>query len=355
MTKIAVERVITPMGVRTGAEVDVHGALIDAVRPATGAVEPWTLIPGLIDLQVNGTGGIDVWRADGSDWDHLDAALAGQGVTAWLPTLTSGPLADYPRALEAIAAAARRDGRPRPAILGAHLEGPFLGHRTGAHDDAAVVAVDLGWIRDLPDIVRVVTLGPEREGSLDAIAALSATGVVVALGHTDADVATMTAAVDAGASMVTHLYNAMGPFHHRAPGPVGVALTDHRLTASLIADGIHVHPVAIRLAFAAKGHGRVVLVSDQVAGVRDAGAVRLADGTLAGATASLADGVRSVVTRCGIPLDVAVHAASTTPAALMGDVSRGRVEAGARADLVALDADLRVAAVWIGGERVSLR
>jgi N-acetylglucosamine-6-phosphate deacetylase len=354
MTTIAVERVITPMDVRTPATVEVRGTLIDAVRPATGAVEPWTLIPGLVDLQVNGIDGIDVWSADGSDWDHLDAALAKQGVTAWLPTLTSGHLADYRRALEAITAATRRDGRGRPAILGAHLEGPFLGHRTGAHDDAAVIAVDLDWLRDLPDIVKVVTVGPERDGALDAIAALSATDVVVALGHTDADAATMTAAVDAGASMVTHLYNAMGPFHHRAPGAVGVALTDHRLTASLIADGTHVDPVAIRLAFAAKGPGRVVLVSDQVAGVDDAGAVRLGDGTLAGATASLADGVRTVVTRCGVPLDIAVHAASTTPAALIGDGSRGRVEAGARADLVALDSDLRVAAVWIGGDPVSL-
>ena len=221
---------------------------------------------------------------------------------------------------------------------------------------------DLGWIAALPDVVTLTTLGPEAPRAVDAIGAFRAKGVVTSLGHSTATLAQATAATDAGATLVTHLFNGMGALHHREPGLLGAALTDDRLKVSLIADLVHVHAAAIRLAFAAKGPGNVILVTDAVAWRRGEvggtplrmvdGAPRLEDGTLAGSALTMDRAVANVVRHSGVALEDALRAASAAPARLMGLSDRGTIEVGKRADLVALDADLRCSATWVGGTAV---
>jgi N-acetylglucosamine-6-phosphate deacetylase len=302
-----------------------------------------------------------VASARDADWDSLDAALVAQGVTTWCPTLVTGPLDRYQRPLERIAAAAARPGA-RPAIAGAHLEGPFLGGAPGAHPREHLVPIDLAWLEALPPIVRVVTLAPELEGAVEAIRVLGERGVVVALGHSRPRLDQVRAAVAAGATLVTHLFNGMSGLHHRDPGLVNVALVDDRLSVSLIADGVHVDDTALVLAFRAKPPSRLVLVTDAVAWRRGSvgavaiehrdGAPRLPDGTLAGSALTMDAAVRHVVQRCGIHRERAIEAASTNPAALLGLADRGILEPGRRADVVELDDALSVRQVWIAGEPV---
>jgi N-acetylglucosamine-6-phosphate deacetylase len=206
----------------------------------------------------------------------------------------------------------------------------------------------------------MMTLGPEGEGAIEAVQALVEMGVLVSLGHSTASYEQALAATAAGARLVTHCFNGMAPFHHRAPGLVGAALTDDRLMVSLIADLVHVHPAAMALVFRAKGPGRVVLVTDAVAWARgtvgdhvrmtfDGTAPRLPDGTLAGSALTMDAAVRNVVEHCGVSLLDAVHAATSTPAQLLGLDDRGEILPGRRADLVALAPDLTVEATWVRG------
>lgn len=353
---------MTHDGVVGPAEVVIEDGVVRTVRPATGPTPDEVVVPGFIDLQVNGMEEIDVSIASGEDWERLDASVAATGVTAWVPTVVSRPLDAYPGPLGRIADAAARGGA-RPAVLGAHLEGPFLGGRPGAHDPALLVDPDPEWLDALPDVVRIVTLAPERDGAADAVRRLCARGVVVSLGHSSADVATTVDAVDAGATMVTHLFNAMGPLHHRAPGIAGAALTDDRLTAGLVADLVHVHPAMLTTAFRTKGAGRVALVTDAVAwrGARLPGhrievvdgAPRLPDGTIAGSVLTMDAAVRNVVDHAGVCLADAVRAASATPAAVLGERTRGHIAPGARADLVVLGSDdLAVRRTIVGGATI---
>ena len=345
--------VLTPGGPLEDAEVVVDGGVITAVRPATGPPAHAVLAPGFVDLQVNGIGPVDVAGAAGEDWGVLDRALLAQGVTTWCPTLVSAPAGALEASLARIAAAMGRPAASRPAIAGAHVEGPFLAV-PGAHRRAALRAeVDARWLGSLGPVVRVVTLAPELPGALDAVAALAGAGVLVSLGHSACRAETAVAAADAGARLVTHLGNAMGTMHQRAPGLVGAALADERLAVSVIADLVHSHALFVRAAFAAKGAGRVALVTDAVAtGAPGDGPPRLADGTLAGSVLHMDGALSNVVTRCGVSLSDAVAAASTTPARLLGLADRGALEPGRRADLVALDGagPWRVAAVWVAGE-----
>lgn len=349
---------VLPGGPTGPTELEVVGGRIVALRPLAQAAGPdWTLVPGFVDLQVNGIGALDVARAAGGDWSDLDVALVSQGVTAWCPTLVSAPLDRYPAPLARIAEAAARDGA-RPAILGAHLEGPFLGGRHGAHPDAHVMAPDADWVVGLEGVA-LMTVGPEASAALDLIGALVERGVVVAVGHTDASPGVVRAAVDAGATLFTHLFNASGSVGARSPGPVGAALTDDRLAVSLIADLVHVDPLSLAVAIRAKPADRVVLVTDAVAwrspwaqdrGVAMIdGAPRLPDGTIAGSALTMDQAVRNLVQVVGIDLADAVRFASTNPAQVMGCRDRGALAVGARADVVALDADLQVAQVWIAG------
>ncbi len=316
------------------------------------------LLPGFVDLQVNGIGDLDVAVAEGDDWDRLDDQLLTQGVTSWCPTLVSSPLGAYRRPLARIAAAMARPSR-RTRIVGAHLEGPFLGAARGAHPAHLVVPIDLDWLTALPPQVALVTLGAEQEDAAAATRLLAARGTTVAIGHTRATDAQLDAVVEAGARLVTHLFNGMSGLHHREPGVAAWALTHPTVAASLIADGVHVHPRMLRLAASSLGPGRTVLVTDAVAwrsgragplgdlDLRD-GAPRLPDGTLAGSALTMDGAIRRMVA-AGVSLEHAAWAASTTPARVLGLTDRGALRAGALADLVALDDNLRVAGTWVGG------
>lgn len=357
---LTARRILTPDGFVGPARLVVDAGRIVAIEE-TSAAPDVTLAPGFIDLQVNGIDDADVNAAAGTDWDRLDALLLTQGTTTWCPTLVTSPLHRYGPKLDEVAAAARRAG-PRPTIAGAHLEGPFLGGRGGAHRQDWLQEVDLQWLRNLPPVVRMLTIGPEQPLAIAAITALRQRDVVVAVGHTSATADQVRAATQAGATLVTHLFNAMTPLDHRQPGPVGVALACDDLTVSLIADGVHVHPDVLRLAARAKGPGGYVLVTDAVAwrAERTLGrnialdpeknTPRLADGTLAGSALTMDAAVRTMVHEAGLPLAEVLEAASTTPARVLRLLDRGRLAPGFQADVVALDDALVPVATWIGGE-----
>lgn len=359
--RLLAARVLTPTGWLEPGAVTIDAGVVTSVTPWRGAVPERILAPGFVDLQVNGHGALDVaLGSDPAEWAELDRILVSQGVTTWFPTLISGPLAGYAAHLGRLGAwAAWSRAEPgRAQVGGVHLEGPFLGAVPGAHPPEHIGPPELDFCSRLAPLVRLMTLGPEQPGACEAIAGLVRRGVVVALGHTAATAEQMRAAAAAGATLVTHLFNAMAPFHHRSPGPAGVALADPRLTVSLIADGHHVHLDALAAAMAAKGPNRWVLVSDATAwrtgrlGDRPIalvdGAPRLADGTLAGSALTMDRAVR-VAVAAGAELSAALRAASTTPARLLALADRGSIRVGTRADLVALSYDLEVEATFAGG------
>lgn len=364
-TVLAGRRVLTPHGVVGPARLILEDGRIVAIEDVASAPDV-ILSPGFVDLQVNGIDDADVGSPEGTDWGRLDELLLAQGTTTWCPTLVTAPLARYGPKLAEIADAASRPGR-RPTIAGAHLEGPMLGGRPGAHLVECIREVDPAWIDALPPVVRVVTLAPEKPGAIAATASLRRRGIVVALGHTTASAAEVDAARRAGASLVTHLFNAMDPLHHRHPGVVGAALADDGLTVSLIADGVHVHPVVLRLAARAKGRGRYALITDAVAwrsgrtvgsDVRldpATGAPRLGDGTLAGSTLTMDRAVSTMVHDAGLPLDEVLEAATATPARLLGLGDRGSLAPSFRGDIVALDPDLQPVETWVAGEQAWAR
>lgn len=354
-------RIVTSGATLGPAEVltDASGT-ITAIRPTSAPTPDITLVPGFVDVQVNGIDDVDVASAHGDDWRRLGNLLLDQGVTSWCPTLVTNHPGRFARPLARMAEAALLPGMP--TIIGAHLEGPFLGGAPGAHPRELLAPIDLEWLAALPDNVRLVTIAAELPHAAEAAALLSRRGIVVSIGHSTPTPDDVDAVVCAGARMVTHLFNGMSGVHHRTPGLASVALVDDRLTVGLIADLVHVHHTAISLAFRAKPADRIVLVTDSVAwragaigrivmSVRD-GAPRLADGTLAGSAVTMDQAVRNLVHTCGVPLGDAVRAASTNPAHLIGCTDRGEIAVGRRADLVALDPDLAIAGVWLAGEQV---
>ncbi len=340
-----------------------YEAALDAPHPL---LETAIVAPGFIDLQVNGGFGVEV-GADADALRHLAACLPGTGVTAYLPTAITAAPDFYPRLFAAFAAAR---GAPGARALGLHLEGPFLSPaRKGAHRQDLIEGADPALF-DLflhSDAVRLVTVAPERPGMLAYIRHLRERNVLVSLGHTDADYEGFVRGVDMGARMATHVYNAMSPFEHRAPGAIGAARLDDRVTVGLIADGIHSHAATIRLALHVKGPDRVALVTDMMSGTGlspgtyslggrpvyvDHRAARRADGTLAGSILTLDQAVRNVVRWGGVTPADALRMASEIPARLLGLEYTGRVVVGAKADLVLLDEDLYVTGTIIGGQHV---
>lgn len=361
---------------RPGAVIVEDGRIAEVTRRTDGWALPAPIrdvpivAPGFIDLQVNGGFGIEIGAAPASV-AALAARLPETGVTSWLPTVITSSAAFYRELLATADRALADTGGARP--LGFHLEGPYLAPaRKGAHRAAWMDAADDALFADLlgGDALRLMTLAPERPGALDCIRRLRDRGVVVSLGHTDATVETFTAGIDAGATVATHLYNAMSPFGHRDPGAIGAALTDDRITVGLIADGIHSHPAALRLAFRAKGPDRIALVTDMMAAAgmppgtyplgdqtvtTDGVAARLADGTLAGATLRMDAAVRNAVAWTGATAAEAIRMATETPANVLGRADLGRLVAGNPADLVLLTDDLQVVATLVGGRTVYAR
>jgi N-acetylglucosamine-6-phosphate deacetylase len=327
------------------------------------------ILPGLIDLQVNGSDGIDVMHATPESLLELGRRLAREGATSWLPTAVTAPIEQIARTHAAIEGAIEASlANPESAgMLGMHLEGPFIsGLRLGAHpklnlEPRGDAFEQVLAIRSL----KLITLAPEIPGAIDAIGRLVSRKVVVSIGHTNATLEEANAGIAAGARMFTHLYNAMRPLNHRDPGVIASALAPSPAIAAVIPDGVHVHPEMLRLAWRARGTAGMMIVSDKVslantdansgenvgrgrAQIRG-GAVRLADGTLAGSIISMLDGVRLMIDKVGVTVGEAAVMAATNPAALIGAVDRGRIEAQARADLIVLDRTLKLKAVFVGG------
>jgi N-acetylglucosamine-6-phosphate deacetylase len=339
----------------------------DARRvPVDGAM----LVPGFVDLQVNGGGGVLLNEAPTLDGIRTICETHTRfGTTALLPTL----ITDTPGVTEqAIAAGSAATASHVPGFLGLHLEGPHLSvARKGAHDPALIRSMQQADVdrlaaarQALPNLLTTVapeTVGPEQ------VAALRAAGIVVSIGHSDAGYAAVRAATEAGASMVTHLFNAQSQLGNREPGVVGAALDLGALHAGLIADGIHVDAATIGIALRAKrGPGRIFLVTDAMSLtgtdaqrltlngreiIRADGALRLADGTLAGADLTMVAAVAYMHGTIGLPLTEALRMASLYPAEALGAPDRGHLRRGAAADFVILTDELGVAATWIGGEQ----
>jgi N-acetylglucosamine-6-phosphate deacetylase len=330
------------------------------------------LAPGLIDAQINGAFAVDFAEADAADVRRVAVQMLATGVTSMVPTFITAPIEDLVDQVIRYDAARRasNDLGGSTRLFPAHVEGPFLSpRRRGAHREWLLVDPTperVAPLIALADAISYVTLAPEREGALRAIADLVAAGIRVSVGHSDASDLEVRAAADAGATLVTHLFNAQRPLHHRAPGVVGAALADPRLTLGLIADGHHVEPTAMLLSFGA-AHGRVMLVTDAVAAlgmpagtyelggeqiiVTDGAPPLRADGTIAGADEPLDANIGHVVD-AGVDLVEAVRAATRTPADALGHSDVGRIEPGAYADLVLLGDDLRARATWLGGRQV---
>jgi N-acetylglucosamine-6-phosphate deacetylase len=334
----------------------------------TEVMPPGTVLaPGFIDLQVNGGGGILL--NDGPTPDAMRAIARAHrryGTTSCLPTLISDTRA---KAMATIAAAKSLDGTD--GILGLHLEGPFISRsRPGIHRADCILSAtraDLDWLGELSAVgSSMVTLAPECVPA-GFVKTLATSGIRVSAGHSEAAADTLTRAIDEGLSGVTHLFNAMPAMSAREPGIVGVALTDERLTAGIILDGIHVDPLVARAAFSSKNRSNIALVSDAMPTVGTGqdhfelmgrqiqlryGRLVSENGTLAGAHLDLASAVKNAVTLVGISLDDALRAASLVPARFLGiEHHRGTLDAGARADIVALTANLDVLTTWIAGER----
>ncbi|NNE73994.1 MAG: N-acetylglucosamine-6-phosphate deacetylase [Acidimicrobiales bacterium] len=358
---ISARAVVTPDGILADHTVTAVDGEIVEIAPAPSTPEHALLSPGFVDLQVNGHHDIDVATLDDGDWSRFDDLLCAQGVTTFCPTLISAEPASYEAALDRVARYDARPG-PRPTVAGVHLEGPFLGDRPGAHQPTADGPIDIDWLASLADAVAIITIGPERPNAIEAIGALTAHGIVVALGHTAADYDRTTTAIVAGATLFTHAFNASAPLNHRAPGPVGAALSNDDVAISLIVDGIHIHPAVAKIAWRAKPSDKVILITDAAAWASSRlseravnlvdGAPRLADGTLAGSRLTMPGAIRNSVREVGIGLVDVINAATSNPARLLGLADRGAIAVGRRADLVALDADFAVEATWIGGQQV---
>ncbi len=357
-------RILAPDGAREGTVTVERGRIAELGGGASaGARRAAWIAPGLIDLQVNGAFGIDL-ATEPERVAELAGRLPATGVTGFLPTLVSAPADRFERWAARIAAAG---APPGARVLGLHLEGPFLApERPGAHEVSIIRAADgdcFERMLGLPGL-RLVTMAPERPDGLARIARLVARGVAVSLGHTAADHDQMRAGLDAGARLVTHLFNAMTGFDHRAPGALGAALVDPRAVLGLIADGVHTHPVAVELAVRAAGPQRIALVTDAMAAAGmgpglahlagrevevDEDSARLADGTLAGSILTLDRAVRNVAVWSRLGAEAALRMATEVPARALG-VAGGVIEVGAAADLVLLDDELQVVATYVAGD-----
>ncbi len=328
------------------------------------------LCPGLVDLQVNGSFGVDV-ATDPGRVPELSRRLATAGITSYLPTLISAPRDLYHETLPKLDDLAREGNLDGAEILGVHLEGPFISlNRRGAHPAAHVVPPDPGFLDELLDLgpVRMLTLAPELEGSSELVKSAGRRGVVVSAGHSDAtfDFAYSTFEEVAG---ITHLFNGMSPLHHREPGIPGAAFAHPRVTCGVIADGRHVHPEIVALAFRVLGPDRLYLTTDAIAAagigsgeyslatrkiyLDNGGAPTLEDGTLAGSVLTMNEAIRNILAFTGCTVPEAVRMAAATPARLVGEgTHKGRLANGYDADVTVLRPDLSVEAVYKNGARI---
>lgn len=363
--------ILTPQGFLAGEMILGDDGRIAGIRgePVPEAVARESaadlLLPGFVDLHVHGGGGRDIM--EGGDAAAQVARVHGQhGTTALLATTMTAPAAEIAAAFAALAPAVGQRPQGGARILGVHLEGPYINpDRRGAQPDFACPA-DLTQIAALSAIAPIclITLAPEAPGNMDAIPALRAAGHRVQIGHTAGSYEEGVEALARGAAGFTHLFNAMSGLHHRQPGMVGAALA-HARHAEVIPDLLHLHPGALRVAFRAIPCAHCVTDSTAAAGMPDGeyrlgrqtvhkclGGVRLADGTLAGSTLTMDQALINLVRTLGMSLVEASARVSTHAADYLGLADRGRLKAGAWADVVSLDRDLRLRQVWVEGEVV---
>lgn len=374
---LSAARVITPDEEYSPGFVTVECGVVSEVGKgaAPGTVEAedlgdLTLAPGYVDLHVHGGGGHSLATNDPGEIARYAAWAPSTGVTSFLATVVAGDLELGLGFTRTIAGA--RVGRGAD-LLGVNMEGPFLNSGwSGAIPRSWIVPPDAGTLGQLLEAaggrLRLMTLAPEVDGALAVVPSALSRGVAISVGHTDATYEAGLNAFRAGASHVTHAFNAMRPFHHREPGPLGAALEAEGVTVEAIADGVHLHPATLHWLISAFGSSRVALVTDgtPLAGVGDGsfdiggaiaevreGRASLADGTIAGSVATMDAVVRNVVSWGIVNLAEALKMASAVPARVAGSPeSKGRIAPGYDADLIALDSDLHVARVWIAGKSV---
>lgn len=380
-------RLATPGGVKRGMSLLVEGARIKRIfAPGESAraqtvktitLNNHTLFPGFIDIHTHGALGVDVLTAGVSDLVRVAQYLAESGVTAWLPTLVPAPDEDYRSAASAVEQLVSHQAEQAPAarVLGLHYEGPFVNsQQCGALRPAFFrtfrQASDLDALPSLkaPGARHMMTLAPELEGGLELVRELTRRGWVASIGHTRATPDILDRAFAAGARHMTHFFNAMPPLHHRSPGAVGWGLAHEHVTCDVIADGIHVDPLTLRLVLRAKSAERVALISDSVAptGLGDGsfqlwneiitvreGRTQNESGHIAGSVINLGDAVR-LMRGLGVSDEDIALMASRNPARLLKvEDDCGTIEEGKRADLVALDEDYRVRLTIINGRVIT--
>jgi N-acetylglucosamine-6-phosphate deacetylase len=332
------------------------------------------MAPGFVDIHIHGGAGHDVMSANFAGLTVLERFLATHGVTGYFPTTVTASVEQTLPALDRLATAVERAERGEESVvqraqpLGIHLEGPFISHiRRGVHPPAYLLrptldSFDRFW-QAARGRIRFITIAPELEGAKEVIAEAARRGVCVSLGHSNADLVTTRAAVAAGARHFTHGFNAMRPLDHREPGIIGEMLTDPRVSADLIADGIHLNPTIVELFLKAKGSDLAVLITDATAatGMPD-GRYRLgtldvevkdgrcmADGKLAGSVLTMDRALCNLMHFAHWDLHGALRLVSLNPAIVAGLTQRGKLEAGCRADVVVLNAQGQVRATIVGG------
>jgi N-acetylglucosamine-6-phosphate deacetylase len=353
----AARRLVSELGNRAG-EVSNLGSL-------------W-LAPGYLDLHTHGFAGHEVTSGTTEDISSMASSLPKTGVTAFLPTIASTGRRETAEQVRRIVAAANADTGAAAEIVGIRLEGPFISRKAkGAQDEGAIRPPDVKELDELASIapgwIKMLDYAPEEDPDGSFLRALRRLGVVGCIGHTTATYQQAQQAIDGGATHCTHLFNAMPSLHHRAPGTPGAFLTDRRTTLEMIPDGVHLHPAILMLAVAARGPDAVAVITDAMSAaggprgdyefagrtihIRD-GAARLDDGTLAGSVLTVERAVRNLVTLAGCRLSDAIRMATLTPARIAGVHARkGRIAAGADADLIALDTEGNIHATWTRGNR----
>ncbi|MDF2726120.1 MAG: N-acetylglucosamine-6-phosphate deacetylase [Paenibacillus sp.] len=375
--------IVTEQGVIEGGSIVLAEGKIAAIGQASDAASlhamgaetidaagGWVL-PGFIDVHVHGGYGADFMEGTRESLDTITRFHNGHGTTSMLATTLTSPKEQLDHALEAVHAY-RQGDMPYAQVVGVHVEGPFINVKyKGAQNPAYIVPPQQDWLVEwngrFPGLIRQLSLAPETEGALELIAWLRANGINAAAAHTDATYDQVIAAADAGLNQAVHTFNAMSPLHHRNPGTVGAVMTDDRICAEVIADGVHVHPACIRLLLKTKTADNLVIITDAIAGaglddgtyelgglaivVKD-GVANLKEGnSLAGSTLTMIGALRYVVGHTGTTVPQASRYMSGNPARQLGIFDKtGSLEVGKQADVLLIDADLNLQRIWTKGK-----